>query len=77
MKTTLVHILKTLLRPLLWCRRTILEASEVCWDSDPIGYADYMNFSAPESPRVSRCTIDPRRPRLWKSALRPLSGSRS
>ena len=31
-----------------WCRRVILEASEVCEGYDPVSFSDYVRFVAPE-----------------------------
>ena len=69
MKQILLRALRALIYPLVWCRRTILEASEICWDSDPIGCTDYMTFRSRETPRVTRCTIVPRKEHPWKSVF--------
>ena len=48
MKNRLLKIVKVLLFPVLWCRNTLLEASEICLDCDPVGFTDYLNYVAPD-----------------------------
>ena len=44
MKTFLTRLIRSVFYPLIWCRRVVLEASEVCLDYDPIGFSDYMDY---------------------------------
>ena len=63
MKNTLHTAVTILFYSLLWCRETLLEASEVCQRYDPAGCSDYTDFpscshslSCCGSPRKESCS---------------------
>lgn len=53
MKNLLKKSVLFLIYPLLRCRQTLLEASEVCGSVDFVGYADFANFKSCDRPRES------------------------
>ena len=61
MKTKLLTILKTLIYPVIWCRQTILDASDVCGSCETIGFSDYTNFLSHGEGRRSCCQVSPGR----------------
>ena len=57
MKTVLISILKALVFPLVWCRRTVLEASLAVGGPECSGFSDCMNFSSPAVPRAAAIRV--------------------
>ena len=60
MKHIFMTAVNLLLFPFLYCRRTILEASEICWTYDPVGYMDSDRIRTAEASHLAPCRT-PRR----------------